>query len=568
MSSFACAECNSSDGYLSDGWLWAKSLALVRSPSHRGLILPDIPLYNNRTTSILNYSDLYATIITDNITRPNLKARAERYMPHPSDIVTGDTFQTTDYRGVGTYYAIWLLEDVFVNHPMFRDVSQLSFVSIDDDKSPEDQNDAKLCKDVPLYYNSYAAYQSSLQVLFEDEILIQQLQDILLQSSNRLEHFQKFSSLLAGDAKYANAWSDIQAALRLNSGDVDFREIYNSDTKVQHQVSMGCFALQIIKCYRTVQRENAYTGFSYCKSTSEEIHNDILDFQEQKNMIDDNDDGDIIEENCVLFSQEHFEALSSIDSTKNSNDSNSLFPQFWTREEFKTKCSSSSTCNRRKWQVYFVSHTDEMGYSIPTIFSFAPLNYFATPQLRETGTEARECDLQLLPNPLNNRTSLGRILHFVASNRFALTSESQNNTNNVPDPLKMYATKCSQYTREVVMMDDCDLEADLKWYTLANIWQLECDEFGEDAVNFLSQTDNEDDNIQNTYPPHHCLSMRSIYLQARIMLQRHAQSLRNELQVLLSSGSSSETAAQASSVGNVITSEADLDLLMQQYWNI
>jgi hypothetical protein len=96
---------------LTDGMVWSRSLVFSNYPSHRNFQLPEFE-HGRHSMQIINYSQLYNEFVTEN---PSSKSNYAKSLIHPNKIQTGDILQTSDYRGVGSYYAVWLHADVFQN---------------------------------------------------------------------------------------------------------------------------------------------------------------------------------------------------------------------------------------------------------------------------------------------------------------------------------------------------------------------------------------------------------------------------------------------------------------------
>jgi hypothetical protein len=531
--------------FVSDGWLWAKSLELNRTPLKRSLVLPQIVSKDkSRALKIINYSDLYDTLVTTNVSRPNLRARAERLLTHPKDIASGDTFQTTDCRGVGTYYAIYLLEDVFVNHPLLRDVSAMSFHA-DDDKIPEEQDDSKLLKNSPIYLNQYVDLQRNLFPILDNEELMEEVQSALNQSWKAEDNLISLGPIL-NKPQFSTLWADIELFLRYNANVPGIRDLMQNNVEVRLQFHRGRYYSEQLRSYIG---KFATIGLPPARCSIESVSKNINDtfyFKE-----------DDEEEYSSLFSRDHVEALGTVDPQP-------LWASFLSRTNFAGKYGSKlTTTTQPKWQVYLISHMDEMGYNAPTMFSWAPYGYFGY-----EGIQYRDVDLQLLQPPLDQRTVLGRILHFSARKRLQNSrsarkvgedddkgDEDEEDDEKSADKRNKVALyeKCRYfpYKRDFVIVED----SELRWFSTLGVWELECGEFGDERMQWhheISPTD--------VIPEHHCLSMRSIYLQPRVMLKRHAQLLRDQLLKLQINSASSPGASID------VTSEAELDNLMSAYW--
>lgn len=536
MSSFASA---STENCFSDGYLWAKSLALARHPVHRRLILPAFDGEDyNRAVKIIDYSALYDTMVTDNATRANLRHRAERLMPHPSQIASGDTLQTTDYRGVGTYYAIWLLADVYVNHPSFADVSQLFFSEKDDDLPADEQDDAAVLNGSPTYLDTFASCHEELSDLLEDESLMMALKEPLRYGGDPDDRLQRCAALL-----HLPAYHEIHQCLRnmilYDTADPATRERFVTDTNLQLSIHKGRFFAQSIHRFRSatdtglLSRAEASVNPYYEKQLLEEYH-----FTEK-------DEDEMF---CGFF-QEHYDRLGAARCLSPSDSPSAEFPLRWSHDLFRRRCATPAN----GWHLYLFCHTDEMGYSVPSIFSSAPLGYFANEP------DQREVDLQLLPPPFQDHTVCGRLLHDLAEKRMANShaqhavnaEEGEDDDADAEDIVEQYAVYESlapfPYRTDVVwVMND-----ELRWFSLASLRQHETDEYGEEAVAWhcnrhLSETE------RAQWPSHHCLAMRSIHLQPRVILARHAQLLREQLLRLVTDPTDQ--------------SEEALDRAMAAYW--
>jgi hypothetical protein len=107
MASFA----STFEDQLTDGIIWSRTLVFSNYPSHRNFQLPEFE-GGSHSMQIINYSQLYNEFVVDN---PSSKSNYAKSLIHPNKIQTGDILQTADYRGVGSYYAVWLHADVFQN---------------------------------------------------------------------------------------------------------------------------------------------------------------------------------------------------------------------------------------------------------------------------------------------------------------------------------------------------------------------------------------------------------------------------------------------------------------------
>ena len=96
---------------LSNGVIWANSIVYTSRPSHRYFKLPTLH-EEYSMPGVINYSQLYKEFVTENVSPSK---RSFENLIHPQDIVTGDILQTDEYRGVGTYFAIWLCAGIYQN---------------------------------------------------------------------------------------------------------------------------------------------------------------------------------------------------------------------------------------------------------------------------------------------------------------------------------------------------------------------------------------------------------------------------------------------------------------------
>jgi hypothetical protein len=96
---------------LTDGIIWSRTLVFSNYPSHRRIQLPEFEDCGN-SMHIINYSQLYNEFVVDN---SSSKSSFATSLIDPNKIQTGDILQAGDYRGVGSYYAVWLHADVFRN---------------------------------------------------------------------------------------------------------------------------------------------------------------------------------------------------------------------------------------------------------------------------------------------------------------------------------------------------------------------------------------------------------------------------------------------------------------------
>jgi hypothetical protein len=111
---------------LSDGVIYANTLVFSNKPLH---VNRDVPAINRDTQTVdlndaycmekvINYSQIYDEYVTNN---PDKESRAhyEQALAPPSSLLTGDVVQTTDYRGVGSHYVLWLHKDAHKNSDWF-----------------------------------------------------------------------------------------------------------------------------------------------------------------------------------------------------------------------------------------------------------------------------------------------------------------------------------------------------------------------------------------------------------------------------------------------------------------
>ena len=130
MSNFAVIESKSSEvlfsDQLSDGLIWGKSIVFSNYPKHVGVSLPigyDSENYEEQEENeneeemesphyIIIYSQLYQEFVVENSVSRNKFAKS---LIPPHLVQTGDILQTGGYRGVGSYYAVWLSAGLFNN---------------------------------------------------------------------------------------------------------------------------------------------------------------------------------------------------------------------------------------------------------------------------------------------------------------------------------------------------------------------------------------------------------------------------------------------------------------------
>jgi hypothetical protein len=108
MASFSS---NTFEDQLTDGLILSRSIVFSSTPTHKMFALPEFRAVSH-ALHVINYSQLYKDFVTDN---PKSMSDYASMLTPPSKIRTGDVVQNGDYRGVGSYYAIWLHADVFQN---------------------------------------------------------------------------------------------------------------------------------------------------------------------------------------------------------------------------------------------------------------------------------------------------------------------------------------------------------------------------------------------------------------------------------------------------------------------
>jgi hypothetical protein len=96
---------------LTDGVIWSRTLVFSNYPSHRRIQLPEFE-DGGHSMQIINYSQLYNEFVVGN---PSSESNYAASLIDPNKIQTGDILRAGDYRGVGSYYAVWLHADVFQN---------------------------------------------------------------------------------------------------------------------------------------------------------------------------------------------------------------------------------------------------------------------------------------------------------------------------------------------------------------------------------------------------------------------------------------------------------------------
>jgi hypothetical protein len=96
---------------LTDGLILSRSIVFSSNPTHKMFALPEFRAVTH-ALHVINYSQLYNDFVTNN---PKSMSDYADMLTSPSKIRTGDIVQKGDYRGTGSYYAIWLHADVFQN---------------------------------------------------------------------------------------------------------------------------------------------------------------------------------------------------------------------------------------------------------------------------------------------------------------------------------------------------------------------------------------------------------------------------------------------------------------------
>jgi hypothetical protein len=96
---------------LTDGIVWSRTLVFSNYPLHHHFQLPEFES-GGHSMPIINYSQLYNEFVVD---KPSSESNYAASLIDPNKIQTGDILQSSDYRGVGSYYAVWLHADVFQN---------------------------------------------------------------------------------------------------------------------------------------------------------------------------------------------------------------------------------------------------------------------------------------------------------------------------------------------------------------------------------------------------------------------------------------------------------------------
>jgi hypothetical protein len=95
-----------------NGLIWSKSIVFSSNPTHYEFQLPQLDDEFGMFGRIINYSELYREFVLEN---ESSRVDYTNSLIDPMKINTGDILQTSDYRGVGSYYAVWLHADIFHN---------------------------------------------------------------------------------------------------------------------------------------------------------------------------------------------------------------------------------------------------------------------------------------------------------------------------------------------------------------------------------------------------------------------------------------------------------------------
>lgn len=295
--------------------MWAKSLVFSNHPRHFFCsFLRSSHRNSYQAMHIINYSTLYKDLVVEN---PDAAAQEQfraQLMP-PEQLLTGDVLQTTDYRGVGSYFVVWLCAGSF-------------------------DNDIALSREF-LTVDSGPRKSSSEEVVDFNRIDPATLQLWTSGAFKRIPFAERYAAYktVLGDACFEEKLL-ISFEMRL----ADLRLLNDGD-----------------------ESSSASSDFDWDALKPYEI-----------------DDGEGYTREMYRF----FEKVAP-----------SEYPLQ------KSRAQLLASTRRADMHCILFSHTDEMGYSAPSAFSMARLNYFPTEG------QDRDVDLVLLSEPpLNTRTQLGPIL--------------------------------------------------------------------------------------------------------------------------------------------------------------
>ncbi len=367
---------DNSGGALSDGEVFANTIIYSNQPRHIGsfflptytatrsiesddeverddMVLQGPSLYHH--CQIINYSEIFESFVINNEETSEKVIYEQMFLP-PDELCTGDIVQTSDYRGVGSYYVVWLHKDAHHNHPTINSPKQ-TIPACDEDaakalldgsgnitkkRSGEGVIDGK---------RFISVYDYGL-----DDDLIRKIQEI----------FAKYPHLCRYNQSRASLRDDLYPILGTTHSDL-LDEICTINN------------IKIINAITAVKLASPASGIN---STDRDLFSHFNPFEEC------DEEGNV------------FNAGEVIDNLKKQSSS-FKYPLQRRRDQL-----AQSVCTHERLSCYLFSHLDEMGYSAPTAVSMARVD-----QLPQQEHYNRDIDLSLLPPPLDKETAFGRALN-------------------------------------------------------------------------------------------------------------------------------------------------------------
>jgi hypothetical protein len=154
---------------LTDGIIWSRTLVFSNYPSHRHFQLHEFE-DGGHSMHVINYSQLYNEFVVDN---PSSESNYAASLIDPNKIQTGDILRAGGYRGVGSYYAVWLHADVFQN-PASLCLQRASKVARSEIRSAPEQPQ----EDLDQYQLDTLTWMKVKEIYIFDE---EQLEQLLLE---------------------------------------------------------------------------------------------------------------------------------------------------------------------------------------------------------------------------------------------------------------------------------------------------------------------------------------------------------------------------------------------------